>query len=171
MKMLRTGDHAVHGPLTAEYAGQGAGVHAFDPGDIILFQISVKLSLTAEVAAPAGQVPDDERLRPGTGGFIVLVVDAVITDERIAHHNALPGIGRIGQNLLIARHRGIEHHLTDPVGRGADAPSREDCAAGQDQSRLHLRYPAFRSHILICSILSQISPTDNPVFPPFLRKK
>ena len=37
MKMLRTGDHAVHGPLTAEYAGQCAGVHALDPGDIIFF--------------------------------------------------------------------------------------------------------------------------------------
>ena len=88
-------------------------------------------------------MPDDERLRPGTGGFIVLVVDAVITDERIAHHNALPGIGRIGQNLLIARHRGIEHHLTGTVLCRADALSLKNAAVFQNEGGLHLQYPAF----------------------------
>ena len=36
-KMLRTGDHTVHGTLTAECAGDSAGVHALYARDTVFF--------------------------------------------------------------------------------------------------------------------------------------
>ena len=137
IKMLRTGEHTVHAPLTAEYFRQCPGVHALDAGNIVFLQIGVQIALTAEIAAPGGQMTDHEGLHPGTAGLVILVVDAVIADEGIGHHHALSGIGGVGQDLLIAGHRGVEHHLADPVGGAADAGPGKNASVGQDQSRFH----------------------------------
>ena len=88
-------------------------------------------------------MPDNERRGPGPRGLAVLMVDAVVADEGVAHHDAMPRVGRVGQNFLVARHGGVEHHLAHAVRRGADALSPEDAAVGQNQGYLHQLYPAF----------------------------
>ena len=143
IKMLRTGDHAVHAALVAEDLGQRTGVDALNAGDVVLFQIIVQRALAAEIAALLGELAHNKGLRPGTGGLIVLVVHTVIADEGIRHHNALPRIGRIGQDLLITHHRSVEHHLADPILGAADALANEGAAVFQDQSSFHLKNPAF----------------------------
>ena len=125
-----------------------------------LLQIGIQPVLAAEVAAAPGQVADDERLRPGAGGFVVLMIDAVVADEGIAHHNALSGVGGVGQDLLIAGHGGVEHHLADPLLTGADAAAREGHTVFPDQSRFHLLHHAFRSQV-ICTIVTENLPPDN----------
>src|SRR5437762_8234635 len=35
-----------------------------------------------------------------------------IADERIGHRNDLTGVGRVGNNFLVARHRSIENDFT-----------------------------------------------------------
>ena len=46
IEMLRTGEHSVHAPLTAEYFGQRPGVHTLDAGDIVLFENSSSSEMT-----------------------------------------------------------------------------------------------------------------------------
>src|SRR5262249_47482716 len=68
----------------------------------------------------------------------VLVVGADIADMREGEGDDLPGIGRIGQDLLIASHRGIEADLSDRVPGGAEALSFEYGAVGKDEERSRL---------------------------------
>ena len=145
IKMLRTGDHAVHAPLTAEYLCQRPGVHPLDTRDIMLLQKVVQRALTAEIAAAGRQMPHHKGLHPGAGGFVVLMVDAIVSDQGIGHHYPLPRVRGVCQDLLITGHRGIEHHLTDPVGGAADACPGKYASVGQDQSRFHQFSHAFRS--------------------------
>ena len=166
MKMLRTGDHAVHGPLTAEYSGQSPGIDTLDPGDVILFQIGVQLTLAAEIAASPGQVPHDKGLRPGLGGLVVLVVHAVIANEGIAHYDPLSRVGGIGEDLLVAGHGGVEHHLTHPVCGRAHADALEHGAVLQNQGRLHLLHHAFLSMVFV-RLYSKYLPPATPFFPSF----
>src|SRR5206468_24834 len=58
--------------------------------------------------------------------FDILSVDAIVADERVSHGNNLAFVGRIGQNLLVARHRSIEANL--PAGGAARAKT---CAVKQ----------------------------------------
>ena len=144
--MLRTGDHAVHAPLAAEYFRQGTGVYPLDARDVVFFQVVVQRLLTAEIASNGGEVTDHKGLRPGTAGLVVLMVDAVVPDEGIGHHDPLSRVGGVGQDLLIPGHRGVEHHLAHPVGGTADAGPGKYASVGQDQSRFHqFSHTPFRS--------------------------
>src|SRR6516162_2250567 len=49
--------------------------------------------------------------------------------------NDLPGIGRIGENLLIAGHRGVEADLAHGIAGGAEAEPFEYGAVGKDKER------------------------------------
>ncbi len=60
---------------------------------------------------------DDESADLDFPGFDIQFVDAVVADERIGRQDDLAGIGRIGQNFLIADHAGIENNF--PVGIGS----------------------------------------------------
>ena len=42
---------------------------------------------------------------------------AGVADMRIGQRDQLPRVGRIGQDLLVAGHGGVEHHLADATGR------------------------------------------------------
>ena len=70
--------------------------------------------------------------RPRLG---VLGVDADVADVRIGQRDDLPGVGRIGQDLLVAGHRGVEHDLAGGVARRADRAAAEDRAVGQARGR------------------------------------
>ena len=102
--VLLAGDDAVHDALDAEDPGQGPGVDVLDAGDAVADQVVVQSAGAAEIAASGGQVTDHQRLRPGMDGLVVLVVGTIVADEGIGHYHALPGIGGIGQNFLVAHH-------------------------------------------------------------------
>ena len=46
---------------------------------------------------------------------VMLAVDAVVAGQRESFHNDIVGVCRVGQNLLIAYHAGVEHQLADGV--------------------------------------------------------
>jgi hypothetical protein len=54
--------------------------------------------------------------RGGVVALDVLVVGADIADMREGEGDDLPGIGRVGQDFLIAGHRGVEADLADSAG-------------------------------------------------------
>ena len=47
------------------------------------------------------------------GRFLVLAIDPGIADMRIGQGHYLATVGRVGQDLLVTGHGGIEHHLAD----------------------------------------------------------
>jgi len=47
----------------------------------------------------------------------------------------LPGIGRIGENLLIAGHRGVEADLADRLAFRAEAKTLQHGAVGEHEQR------------------------------------
>ena len=59
------------------------------------------------------QIADHQTRRPDAIRFDVLGVGAGVADVRIRQRDDLPGVGRIGENFLIAGHRGVEHHFTN----------------------------------------------------------
>ena len=72
----------------------------------------------------------------GDGGRLdVLGVDADIADMREGEGDDLPGIGRVGQRLLVAGHAGVEADLAAPavVGMGAEAAPPEHGAVAQHE--------------------------------------
>src|SRR5207302_9102021 len=68
-------------------------------------------------------------------GLDVLVVGANIADMGKGEGDDLAGIGRIGEDLLIAGHRGIEADLADRMAGGAKAKALQQCAVGKDEQR------------------------------------
>jgi hypothetical protein len=69
-------------------------------------------------------------------GFHVLRIDAHIADMGESECNDLPGIGGIGQRLLVAGHPRIETDLADGsrlAGGSAEAPPPEYRAIGQHE--------------------------------------
>ena len=66
-------------------------------------------------------------------GFDVVVVGADIADMRESEGHDLAGVGRIGENFLIAGHGGVETHLSHRLALGTHAKAFDHCAVGQHQ--------------------------------------
>ena len=130
--------------LIAEYPCNGAGVHTLDANDIILLQVILQRALIAEIAPPGREMPHHKSGTPGPVGFVVLMIHAVIADERIAHDDSLSGIGRIGENLLIAGHGGVENHFAHAVVRRSDGLAFKHGAVAKNQSRFHPNTPTLK---------------------------
>ena len=63
-------------------------------------------------------------------------VDAVVADVGVGEGDDLPGVGRVGDDLLVAGEDGVEHDLAGghPAGRlGPDGLALEHRPVGQDQ--------------------------------------
>ncbi len=65
----------------------------------------------------------------------VLVVGADIADMGEGEGDDLAGIGRIGEDLLVAGHRGIEADLADGVAGGAQPKAFQHGAVGKNEQR------------------------------------
>ena len=80
---------------------------------------------------------DAARARGGrhVDGFDVFFVGADIADVREGEGNELPGIGRVGEDFLIARHGGVEADLADRVPGGAQSEAFQNGPVGQYQKR------------------------------------
>ena len=90
-----------------------------------------------------GGMQDDAAHARGGGGVDrlgVVVVDADIADMGEGEGDDLPGIGRVGQDLLIARHRRVEADLARRLAGGAEAEALQHGAVGQNQQRSRARF-------------------------------
>jgi hypothetical protein len=119
-------DGAVLGALLAQDAGQLAGVDAGDGDDVAFLQVVRQRLLAAEVRQQARQVLDDQAGGVDLRGFDVFTVDARVADVRIGQGDDLAAVAGVGQDFLVAGHRGVEHHLTGGVACGADGKTLED---------------------------------------------
>ena len=105
------GDDAFLGAPLAYVDDQGARVHPFDAHDAVLLHVGVQRLSGAPTAGHGAVFLDDETPDVGPVRFVVLGVDADVADLRIGHGDELTLVGRIGEDLLVSRHAGVEDDL------------------------------------------------------------
>ena len=130
-------EHALHRPVDAKPADQRPGVDAFEADDVRACEIVVQIAVGAEVAHAAAVLADDEAGQMRLVAFDVLGVDAVVADLRVGHRDDLAAIARIGEDFLIAGHRGVEADLAVDLAVGAEG------SAGKDRSVFQSKFCEF----------------------------
>ena len=105
-----------HRTERAEVLGQCAGVDVLDPENAVFRKIVGQRLIRAPIRRDVAELADHEAADVRAGGFIVVGVDAVVPDLRVGHRDDLAAVGGVGDDFLIARHRGVE---TDFPGGGA----------------------------------------------------
>ncbi len=96
----------------------------------------MQVFLAAPIARLQGQVADDQARRHGPRGLFVHRVTPGVADVRKGERNQLTRVGWIGEDFLVARHGGVEHHLPGRLSFSPDAPAMKDRAVFQCQYRL-----------------------------------
>ena len=126
-------DRAAHRALVAQHAGQRAGVDAVDAGDADLRRASRQRRLGAPARGDRRQLADREPGARDAPRLEVLAVDADVADLRRGHHDDLPAVRRIADDLLVAGDRRVEHDLADRLDARAEAVAAEDAAVLEDE--------------------------------------
>ena len=128
--------------MLTEMDRQCARIDAVDAGYAVLLQVVVKALLAPPVAG-RGQVADYESGQKKGAAFHVRAIDSVISDLRGGEGDELPGVGRVGEDFLIAAHAGVEHDLAERIFRGAKRDAVEHRSVRQREKRLSLalRFP------------------------------
>ena len=91
----------------------------------MLFQFLFQGLGVAEVAGGVAAFAHHQAADVGAVGFKIFIRDAVIADEGVGHHHDLLRIGRIGNDFLVADHRGVEDDLADFAAIGSETDSAE----------------------------------------------
>ena len=126
--------------LLAQQARQPAGVDAGDGHDAAALEILRQRQVRSPVAGQQRQVADHQTSRRHHGGLLVFRRGAGIADVWIGQRDDLSGVGRIGKNFLITRHRGIEDDFAGGISFCSDGRFRG--------IRFHPPEPVRRSHSL-----------------------
>ena len=130
---VQRGDEAPHGPGLPQALGDGPGVEALHP------QLARGLEVIGQPALgpPVGRVGvvllDDEALHLHPPGFDILGINAVVADQGIGHGDDLALIRGVGEDLLIAGHGGVEHHLAGGFAFAGEGPPLKHQAVFQRQ--------------------------------------
>src|SRR6266849_11131246 len=132
---LDRGDHAFLGAVIAQKPRERARVDALDPHDALLAHEIFDGDASAPVGGIRAGLFHDEAVDPGPLRLDVFRIDAVVPDEGVRHAHDLPAVGRIGHDLLIARHRRVEADLAVRLARRAAGLAREDATIRQGQQR------------------------------------
>ena len=124
-------DHGIRHALDADQRGQRARVDAGKPDDAARLQPVVEVPRRPVVRGLRDRAVDDDaagaRPRRHVQALDVFLVGADIADMREGEGDDLPGIGGVGEDLLVARHRGVEADLADRVSgrrRARSLPER-----------------------------------------------
>ncbi len=135
-------DHSVGHPLLADQRGQRAGVDAGEPDNAARLQPVVEVLGGAIVRGRGNGGMQNDAAGPGPRRHVhaldVFLVGADIADMREGEGDDLPGIRRVGEDLLIAGHRGVEADLAGGGAGGAEAEAFQDRAVRQYQNRRRL---------------------------------
>ena len=102
---------------------------------------SATMPCAGEPARPllAGGLAHEHRPRVRRGRLGARGRDAVVPDHRCREADELLRIARVGDDLLVARHRGREDRLPEGDIVGADRPAVEDRPVFEDEEAAHAR--------------------------------
>ena len=112
---------------------QRARIQLGDYRDAVLAQKLAGFLVGAPVAGNTGELTHHQALDVRARGFVVRGVSPVIPNLGIGQDNDLPGIGRIGEDFLVAGDGGIEDDLAGSFGRRTKTPALEDAAVFQGE--------------------------------------
>ena len=139
LAVLGVRDHGVGHALAADQRGQRAGVDAGKADDAARLQPLVEMARGAVVRGIGDGGAQDHAARARRRRHVhrldVFVVGADIADMREGEGDELPGIGGIGEDLLIAGHRGVEADFADRVAFRAEAEALQHGAVGKHEER------------------------------------
>ena len=152
-------DDRVGHALFADQRRQRARVDAGQRDDAAPLQPLVEMAGGAIVGRIGDVGLEDRADRAGAGRrvevFDVLVIGADIADMRKGEGDDLAGIGRVGEDFLIAGQRRVEADFGDRAAGGAEAAAFDHRAVGQHQQRRSaLGLPRVRSQ------RSSVSPSE-----------
>ena len=133
----RMRDDGVGHALLADERGQRARVDARHGDDAAPLQPLVEIAACA-IVRRAGDVGLEHRAdravpRGRRQIFVVLVIGADIADMREGEGDDLAGIGRVGEDLLVAGQRRVEADFGDGTSGGAEAATLDDRTVGKHQ--------------------------------------
>ena len=138
-------DAAVLRAALAQDARQLARVDVGDADDVRLAQISRQILRAAPVRREARQIADDEPGGENAPRLRVVGIDADVADVRIRQRDDLTRIRGIGEDLLVAGHRRVEHDLAGCMAHArrstrprntvpSASASNACCCAGKERS-------------------------------------
>ena len=143
---LRGGAGGVDDPLlrarAAEDAHQPAGVDALDAHDAVALEEIGQRFLRAPVGGLLAEAARDEARRLRALGLLVALVDAVVADFADREGDELAGVGRVGEDLLVAGVGGVEDNLAQGLALGTHGEAFEDVAGGERQRGLLRQAPS-----------------------------
>ncbi len=139
-------DAAVLRAAAAQDAREAPRVEVGDGHRAFALQVVGERERAAEVGGADRQVLDDQAGGMDLLGLDVFLVDAVAADVRIRQRDDLPAVARVGEDLLVAGQRGVEHHLADGATGRADRDPVEDRAVCESQEGLGLWGQQLRRH-------------------------
>jgi hypothetical protein len=124
------GDHGVGSAHVADAGGQGTGVYAGQSDHAAPLHPAIEIALAAPVRGVCGRGAEDRSagrsLRTAADLFEVLDIGPGVADVREGEGQDLAHIGRVGQDLLIPGHGGVEDHLAERRADGAAAKALQD---------------------------------------------
>ena len=123
--------------MVAQVSHQGTRVDIGEHGNLELLHELVGDLLRAPVGADFRELADDQAFDVGADGFVVFGIGAVVADFRIGQNDDLAGIGRVGENFLVAGNGSIENDFAGALAFGAVAFASEDSAVFEGKRRLH----------------------------------
>ena len=86
------------------------------------------------------QVTDDQAGGKHAARLDVFGVGADVADMGIGQRHQLTGIRRIGQDFLIAGHRGVEHDFANGQAGGANRPAPENGTVSKGEDSWSVRH-------------------------------
>src|SRR5690554_3467203 len=126
--ILAGNDGAVLGTFVTQDTGQSAGVDVRNANNVVASQVVIQALLVTPAAGDQRQVTNDQAGGVDAVGFYVFVVHTGVADVRIRQGDDLAGVGRVGQDFLIAGHGSVEHYLAAGFSVCADGGAVEEAS-------------------------------------------
>ena len=104
-------DAAPHRASVADMADQRSGIDAADPGNPAVREPVEPAALGGRDVLAVLGVTHDRAASVYPLGLHRRCGNAVVTDQRVGEGDDLPGVGGIGDRLLVTGHRGVEDDL------------------------------------------------------------
>ena len=134
-------DRAMRHALFADARGERARIDARNRRDIVALQPGIEGREAAPVGGMCRIGAHNKPAHRRIDGLDILVVGADDADMREGETDDLARIGRIAQDFLIARHRGIEADLAHSLRIRAKTMAFEDRSVGK-RSRARTKFAA-----------------------------
>jgi hypothetical protein len=128
-------DHARHSAADPQPADEGPGVDPGQAHDAGLGEVVAERAGGREVAGDPAGLTDDEARHLQLSALDVRGVHPVVADLGRGHAEDLTAVGGVGEDLLVARHRGVEADLAGNGAAGTEGVADKDRAVLEGECR------------------------------------